>query len=328
MDKLEMGTNDIQQPEAGAISIAAVERDTGLSKDTLRVWERRYGFPAPMRDGAGERSYRLDDVRKLQLLKRLLDCGHRPGRVVRLPLDELRLLERQASSVAARGESPPEAPGDSLSALIDDLRAHDTPRLRRRLAWHAARLGVGRFVLEIVAPLTRAVGEAWGEGRLQVFEEHLYTEVVQGMLRQAIARIPQAEAADGPRVLLTTMPGEPHALGLLMAETMLVLEGCRCLSLGPQTPLPDIVGAATAHDVDVVALSCSTLMNGRAVVQALGQLRAALPGHVELWAGGSAPVLRRRALQGVRGTAALDDIARHIGELRRSSGPTPAAAGA
>lgn len=29
------------------LSIAAVERDTGLTKDTLRVWERRYGFPTP-----------------------------------------------------------------------------------------------------------------------------------------------------------------------------------------------------------------------------------------------------------------------------------------
>ncbi|MBK8767339.1 MAG: MerR family transcriptional regulator, partial [Burkholderiaceae bacterium] len=29
------------------LSISAVERDTGLSKDTLRVWERRYGFPLP-----------------------------------------------------------------------------------------------------------------------------------------------------------------------------------------------------------------------------------------------------------------------------------------
>jgi len=31
-------------------NISAVERDTGLSKDTLRVWERRYGFPKPLRD--------------------------------------------------------------------------------------------------------------------------------------------------------------------------------------------------------------------------------------------------------------------------------------
>ena len=38
------------------IGIAAVERETGLSKDTLRVWERRYGFPRPLRDANGERA--------------------------------------------------------------------------------------------------------------------------------------------------------------------------------------------------------------------------------------------------------------------------------
>ena len=38
-------------------TIAAVERDVGLSKDVLRVWERRYGFPAPARDANGERLY-------------------------------------------------------------------------------------------------------------------------------------------------------------------------------------------------------------------------------------------------------------------------------
>lgn len=34
-------------------AIAEVERDTGIGKDTLRVWERRYGFPQPLRDSLG-----------------------------------------------------------------------------------------------------------------------------------------------------------------------------------------------------------------------------------------------------------------------------------
>ena len=29
------------------LGIGVVERDTGLSKDTLRIWERRYHFPVP-----------------------------------------------------------------------------------------------------------------------------------------------------------------------------------------------------------------------------------------------------------------------------------------
>ncbi|MCB1912570.1 MAG: MerR family transcriptional regulator, partial [Rhodocyclaceae bacterium] len=60
-------------------SIAAVERDTGLSKDTLRVWERRYGFPTPERDENGERLYPGDQLERLRLIKRLLDQGRRPA---------------------------------------------------------------------------------------------------------------------------------------------------------------------------------------------------------------------------------------------------------
>ena len=73
-------------------SIAEVERETGLGKDTLRVWERRYGFPVPMRDKLGERVYPDEQVQRLRLLKRLLDAGHRPGKVVPLPAERLQAL--------------------------------------------------------------------------------------------------------------------------------------------------------------------------------------------------------------------------------------------
>ena len=63
-------------------SIAAVERDTGLQKDTLRVWERRYGFPQPLRDANGERVYPPEQLARLRQIKRLIDQGMRPGKVV------------------------------------------------------------------------------------------------------------------------------------------------------------------------------------------------------------------------------------------------------
>ena len=44
------------------MSIAAVERDCGLAKDTLRVWERRYGFPIPLWDRNDERLYPANQV--------------------------------------------------------------------------------------------------------------------------------------------------------------------------------------------------------------------------------------------------------------------------
>ena len=71
------------------LSISAVERETGLAKDTLRVWETRYGFPSPSRDENGERVYRSEEVEKLVMIKRLLDRGARPSKVVSLSLKEL-----------------------------------------------------------------------------------------------------------------------------------------------------------------------------------------------------------------------------------------------
>ena len=70
-------------------TIAAVERDVGLSKDVLRVWERRYGFPVPNRDPHGERLYPAVQVLRLGLIKRLMDLGHRPGRLMSTPVEEL-----------------------------------------------------------------------------------------------------------------------------------------------------------------------------------------------------------------------------------------------
>ena len=64
------------------MTISTVERDTGLGKDTLRVWERRYGFPQPERDHNGERVYPAEQVERLRLMKRLIDHGHRPGRLL------------------------------------------------------------------------------------------------------------------------------------------------------------------------------------------------------------------------------------------------------
>src|SRR6201998_1436698 len=89
----------------GAFGIAAVERDTGLSKDTLRVWERRYRFPLPARDTSGERVYSRQDVEKLRELTRLLDQGHRPGKVIALAIEQLeRLADATAPHAARRAE--------------------------------------------------------------------------------------------------------------------------------------------------------------------------------------------------------------------------------
>ena len=43
--------------DQGTHSIGVLERDTGTGRDTLRIWERCYGFPETARNGKGERVY-------------------------------------------------------------------------------------------------------------------------------------------------------------------------------------------------------------------------------------------------------------------------------
>jgi len=295
------------------LSIAAVERDTGLAKDTLRVWERRYGFPNPGRDAFGERSYPIEQVDKLRVIRRLMDSGHRPGRIMSLSLEELHALAAQ-SVEAPRSASDLRSDRDDLQRFIELTKAHDVDGLRRALSQAAVRMGVDRFVIDVAAPLNRMVGEAWARGYFEVFEEHLYTESMQIVLRNAISTIPRT--GNRPRVLLTTFPNESHGLGLLMAEAILSLEGCGCLSLGVQTPVWDIVLAATAHHADIVALSFTASLGVNAVTDGLAELRAKLPRATELWAGGQSPALARRSPPGIQVFRDLTEIAPAVARWR------------
>jgi methanogenic corrinoid protein MtbC1 len=299
------------------LSIAAVERDTGLTKDTLRVWERRYGFPRPARDVSGERAYPLDQVEKLRVVKRLMDGGHRPGRLVPMPIKALVQLSESTVDVPRRSAGCGSTA--DLKTYLALMRSHDADALRRLLLQTQMRLGLSRFVIEVVVPLNTMVGDAWMRGQLEIFEEHAYIECLHGVLRQALGGIPEAAPLDRPRVLLTTLPGEPHSLGLLLAEALLALEGARVVSLGVQTPVWDISLAAAAHRCDIVALAFTGCMNPNQVVDGLTELRSKLPPAVELWVGGSAPVLHRRTVEGVTAFSSLEDIRPQIERWRHGS---------
>lgn len=303
---------------AAALPIAAVERETGLAKDTLRVWERRYGFPQPLRDAAGDRRYPPEQVQRLKLIARLLDAGQRPGKVVGLDAAALHALlgrldgtQGQASKAAAQpvaqtAAPEPQSQGVALEPFMQAVAAHDPQSLRRLLGHALSRWGLAVFVRAVVAPLNAAVGDAWAQGRFEIYEEHLYTEVVTTVLRQALAALPPPLEPGTPRVLLTTLPGQLHGLGLLMVEALLALEGCSCISLGTQTPLTDLVQAAHVHRADVVAVSFADVQPAALVRASVQALRAQLPATVALWVGGDCDALYGPALAGVQ---AVRDLA-------------------
>jgi methanogenic corrinoid protein MtbC1 len=192
--------------------------------------------------------------------------------------------------------------------------------LRRQLSQSLLRLGLAQFVSGVVAALNARVGDAWARGKLEVFEEHLYTESIQLILRNAISGIPRP-GVDPPLVLMTTFPRESHGLGLLMAEAFFALEGCRCISLGVQTPVPDIVRAAQIQKVDIVALSFSDSVNANQALGGIAELRSQLPTSFEIWVGGNCSILDRRTLDGVTRLRLLTAIGPALARWRKNHRP-------
>ncbi|MEN9384227.1 MAG: hypothetical protein RL323_1370 [Pseudomonadota bacterium] len=310
------------------LGIAEVEREVGILKDALRVWERRYGFPAPTRDARGDRLYDSAQVHRLQLIRRLLDAGHRPGRVVPLAQTELQELLTQAAAPKRRA-APPAAQTTNgiahsqMNEWMDLIQSGQIDPLRAALRQYLLRHGLVNTVVELVGPLSHAVGLAWEQQHITVYQEHLFSEAVQNLLRESLASLDSTAtaAARAPKVLLTTLPRELHGTGLLAAECFFALEGCQRVSLGPNTPLLDIVKACNETGAHILALSVSAHAPAREVADNLRWLVAHLPQPTALWVGGSNALLRSKRLPaGVQVLGSAQAIAAQISQWRAAAG--------
>jgi DNA-binding NarL/FixJ family response regulator len=79
----------VEMESRGAYRSGVAARLAGLPVETLRVWERRYSVSGADRSPHGQRLYSPEQVRRLGLLKRVVDLGHPIGTVASLPFEEL-----------------------------------------------------------------------------------------------------------------------------------------------------------------------------------------------------------------------------------------------
>lgn len=261
-------------------SIRIASRLTEIELDTLRVWERRYGFPRPARTDGGGRLYTEGDIAALKMIRRALEQGYRPAAVVGKSPEELAGLILAASRAPKRSNTP--AP--TVTALLATLLRDDVVELRAELRSSAVALGPKRFVVEVAHPMCVRVGERWAEGQLAIRHEHMLTECLSAQLRVLASGYEAVTAA--PAVLLSALPGERHGLGLAMVEVYLAEQGIHPVLLGVDTPPEEIVVAARAHKVDAVGLLVSRASEPKATVKHIRWMLGELPRRVAIWIGG------------------------------------------
>ncbi len=299
--------------EGPRLSIGALSRATGIAVETLRTWESRYGFPSPERKPSGHRVYPVSAVARLRRIAQALSLGHRAGQVVAAPAEALeRLLETSpVPLVSAPGTAAPTMPSsEDLPGLVRLVRAFDAGRLTRLFLADWARMGPVEFLEARVAPLVRAVGDAWEKSELEIRHEHFLSERIGDLLGSL--RLPFEERASGPLVVYATLPGEAHGLGLQMAALVLTAGGCRGLYLGTEVPVAQTAALARDLGARAVAISVSQSSKGAASLAGLRKLRDSLPKRVLVLAGGQGAPSPRAGIEVLSSLRDLDVWGRRL----------------
>ena len=144
-----------------------------------------------MRNEKGERIYSETQLRRLQRIRRLLDQGMRPGKLLRL--SEEALDEVEAEPAASKH------PSSWIKRSARYWQPYILPmpgRSKTCFAVQYKKQGMKAFILDTVVPLLNTVGELWIGGTLQVFQEHFLSQQLIRFLNTEIAKTRKELTAD------------------------------------------------------------------------------------------------------------------------------------
>lgn len=263
--------------------IHRVAKLTGLSKDVIRVWERRYGVVQPHRGANRYRLYTDEDVALLRYLKAELEKGQSIGELVAEGHDAL--LDRAKANGMTIGDRPTPYDGliGELTATLDPL---DRAAFERRLNGAVAVIPFEDALHRILLPLQERVGHLWHDGHLGVATEHYVTKHVQQKMFAAMNQLPVHEY--GFQVVVACPPEEQHDIAAQAAAYLCSARGCRVSYLGANVPIVDLAAFCRLVNPKLILLSLTTVPSATKAADFVKELRTRLTSHAVIVVGGAA----------------------------------------
>jgi MerR family transcriptional regulator, light-induced transcriptional regulator len=270
------------------ISIGELARLTGITTHTLRVWEKRYGSPHSQRLPSGHRRYAKEDVPRLRAIVKALESGYRASKVVSGTLEELHGLMGLKPLIGSNPAPIHEIESSSNEMLVErwikGIHEYDDDCLIQGFHEQWNKSGPLKFITEYIVPLIERVGNGWESGELSIPHEHFATECIDSFLTSKWRQLNSRK--EGWDLLMATLPGETHNLGLLMSAVVASLSGAKIIYLGLNTPLEDIISTANSLEPKLLCFSISSSKKLLDTEDCLLKLKNELNKNVTLISGG------------------------------------------
>ena len=206
----------------------ALARMLGVSPNTLRTWDRRYGLGPTVREDGRHRRYSEGDERRLRRMVALTASGMSTAAAAAMARDE------SAEPQSPSGAADPFEPATAVRGFRRAAARLDAPLMRDLARRLIAEHGVATAWDEVFTPVLVELGNG---SAIEV--EHMASASIQHALRQ----IPTARERGRLPVLLACAPDEQHTLPLDALAAVLSERGCAQRSLGARVPAPALVKA-------------------------------------------------------------------------------------
>jgi methanogenic corrinoid protein MtbC1 len=130
-----------------------------------------------------------------------------------------------------------------------------------------------RVIGDVLTPAMRRIGDLWEQNRIGVADEHLATAITERALAQVYPTLFRASPLSRERVIVSSVEGEQHVLGLRMVADILEGNGYEVLFLGADVRVSALLAAIDQHRPAAIALGCTGTWSTETLLTTLTQLQ-------------------------------------------------------
>lgn len=243
--------------------IRTVSDLTEVNAITLRAWERRYGLFEPIRKASGHRLYTQAHIDLITRVVGLLDRGMRIGQIK---------AQLEAESAAQNDE---EVVNDIWKRYVDRMISaviqFNEEGLEETYGEALSLYPIDTVTEKLLMPLLKELGRRWAEDQGSIAEEHFFGFYIRNKLGARFHH--RSKAKNGPRLLLSCLPGDRHETGLLLFALAANVAGYRVILLGADMPLEELPAAVRKTGCEAIILSGILLPGSELLMQDLPRLK-------------------------------------------------------